>query len=1515
MPPSIFLSYRRSDSGGHAGRLYDRLSCWFAKDALFLDVSSIDWGDHFPEEIDRAVRGAQAVLIIVGPDWLQTINQRASKPDIDFVRREVSIALQRRRANEVEFLPLLVGGARLPSADDLHPDLKQEIGPLSDYNAHEFHADTGLWNFQFERLRQRLARVPGVPRPEAQFAEGGRALVLGFDQVSRMPHATAVDVQALREAFCSVSTTLLNWPQETDGQWIERPELDRLYELSCSAGPSITALLGGPGEGKSALLARLGVRLSDEGTILLAIKADQVPRRTATLRDLEDWIGADIPATTALRQLASDRRVVVLIDQLDALADLMDQHSERLTSLMRFVDAVRGIPNIAVLVSCREFEFRNDVRFNTLKADEVGLQRLTWEQVVPLVTARGLDTEGWSDEVRDVLRTPQSLAMFLDHLAGNDGEPLFSTYHGLFSRIIKERIESVHGPRTVEAAEHIATTMAFEEELWLGSDRFELQFGSDLQRLDEAGFLVRSGNGLSIAFRHQTLFDFLRARAFLRHQQSLTAFVVDQRQQSLFVRPILWSTLAYLRASDRAVYRHQFRALWTHTHLRPHIRNLMVHFLGQLADPDGQEAQWLLTGLREDALRPRILRATAGSPGWFTRLKSRLPGFMAVQPDKAWHVTGLLQRATSFEPDYVHRMVDRHWTSDKRYLPSALSVMQEFRKWDDSSVDLVCRLVGRTSEHTFHVRTIAGKISLSRPDLAPIVIVRHLEGKLGKLDADRPEPLRTSSHDSSVAEELDRPLRTRDRLKPYERLIDHASEWHRIEEIAQRAPRQFLEQIWPWLVELFTRLGRQGDPSQLRYREHNGLSFMRETSERQPLQTAIKVAARGFASTQGEDFLIFQARNKNTDLMVLHRLLALGLSEIAPSHPAAVLDYLLEDPRRFAMGDMNNDQSDSEELISAVAPALSEEDAKRLEDAVRNWHLYPHAPHSLDAKTRLALWKRMRKRRLRLLRLLPLDRLSREGRQHVSEEQRAVPDVSFLERRIRSGWIGSPMSGEQMEKATDDQILALFEELTDDTEWDHPRRRFTAMVGGSIQASREFAKFACAAPTRALKLIRRFIPEAMERPAGAALAELSKSSTTPEDLIACIHELDAKGFSSEPFRTDSARAAGELARRFHGLNDETCRLIERWIVNWQPETDEESEDTRADLAGGFPSREKVGEERQQSLLWDHWSDRTLPQGNYPFLNALMRGYLFREPGDVDGWLSVLERHLSRDEDPAVWREVAEDLWRLVAADRARAIRFLESFLRRCSSVLYTVTGVSLTAHLLSWLPAALLERIITDWISESWELGPQAAGEVLALKLCRHPDDTDARLRVEEIVSGDIHDPAVIDALRVGLTHTFAAAWSEAPLRVLATHFLARLATTESIAVHKALCDVFGKVDPLPADDHTRELLEVLLHRPAVLAGGGHFLIEGLKGLLRDGWEPMLVYQVTNALIAEKANDLGDVRTDWAADAGDLADIVLTLHRIPDTREVALDLFERLIDARSYGLEERIAAIDRPAFR
>ena len=134
--PQIFISYRRTDAGGYAGRLVDALSGFYGDRAMFLDHTGIRGGDEFADELDEALGEAEVVLVVIGPDWLDAEKngkRRLDDPD-DWVRREVATSLDRRG---VRVIPVLVGGAELPAADDLPDPLK----PLVARQVHTLRPD------------------------------------------------------------------------------------------------------------------------------------------------------------------------------------------------------------------------------------------------------------------------------------------------------------------------------------------------------------------------------------------------------------------------------------------------------------------------------------------------------------------------------------------------------------------------------------------------------------------------------------------------------------------------------------------------------------------------------------------------------------------------------------------------------------------------------------------------------------------------------------------------------------------------------------------------------------------------------------------------------------------------------------------------------------------------------------------------------------------------------------------------------------------------------------------------------------------------------------------------------------------------------------------------------------------------------------------------------------------------------------------------------------------------------
>ncbi|NWF68111.1 MAG: TIR domain-containing protein [Chloroflexi bacterium] len=118
----IFINYRRQDSEGYVGRLYDHLAQHFPREDLFMDVDNIPPGADFVQVLEKAVNGCDVFIAVIGPQWVgisDSSGQRRLMQWNDFVRIEIASALQADKL----VIPVLVGGARMPAPQDLPADL------------------------------------------------------------------------------------------------------------------------------------------------------------------------------------------------------------------------------------------------------------------------------------------------------------------------------------------------------------------------------------------------------------------------------------------------------------------------------------------------------------------------------------------------------------------------------------------------------------------------------------------------------------------------------------------------------------------------------------------------------------------------------------------------------------------------------------------------------------------------------------------------------------------------------------------------------------------------------------------------------------------------------------------------------------------------------------------------------------------------------------------------------------------------------------------------------------------------------------------------------------------------------------------------------------------------------------------------------------------------------------------------------------------------------------------------
>ncbi|NDJ77600.1 MAG: TIR domain-containing protein [Chloroflexi bacterium] len=153
----IFINYRRQDSEGYVGRVYDHLLQHFQRDDVFMDVDTIQPGADFVQVLEDAVKACDVFIAVIGPQWL-TIRNQAGERRLDqwndFVRIEIATAL----AQDKLVIPVLVGEADMPPPQELPEDL----APLSRRNA--FELSHRRFSYDMERLVEVIKReIPAHP--------------------------------------------------------------------------------------------------------------------------------------------------------------------------------------------------------------------------------------------------------------------------------------------------------------------------------------------------------------------------------------------------------------------------------------------------------------------------------------------------------------------------------------------------------------------------------------------------------------------------------------------------------------------------------------------------------------------------------------------------------------------------------------------------------------------------------------------------------------------------------------------------------------------------------------------------------------------------------------------------------------------------------------------------------------------------------------------------------------------------------------------------------------------------------------------------------------------------------------------------------------------------------------------------------------------------------------------------------------------------------------------------------
>lgn len=1345
----------------------------------------------------------------------------------------------------------------------------------------------------YEQLYRRLTHQFATPMPELGMIQ---QLPRRVRQQFFLDDGTQ---SSLKEELFNASKGLLNWKRTLgENQQITRPELEQLTHRIETDSSSTTIVLGSPGSGKSALMATLGYWALHEKYALLAIKADYLSNTVNTIEDLQRDIHLSRHLRDAIKAIASQEKVILLIDQLDAVSELLDRQPGRLNVLLALIQSLAETKNVHIVATCREFEFRHGTQFARLDHFErLDLQLPTWEHIAPILEKERHDPNSMGEPLCELLRNPLHLRIFLE--IAKPGE-VFESFPKLLDQLWKVRIfGQSEVQQSITFLTQLAERMTEEEVLWLPSSIAD-ECPDICRILEQSGILMSNQDNSTIGFCHQTFYDHTLARAFARGSKLLADFVLE-RQNGLFVRPILLRSLNYLRGTATQQYQKQLTTLLqtSQQQVRPHIRNLLIEFVGAQPSPDSVEAGLLIPLLNLETEGIKVLDAMIGSPGWFRRLRAR-PEFrqwLEKPVEQAVYCSPLLTTAASFAAEDVWGLIEEYWLHEQTYDFLSLRVIWNIGQWTSERVWMMQQVIQRSNIEWHDVAAIAEKIAETLPDQAMRVIRAHLDYLLAQAiktsKIPPPEP-------PSEADDAERSVHTylHDPLNPLKDLLRSESKFYEIEKFAEAHPQSFLESIWSWFTDLIQQLSYDTNPVTIGYRQDLVGVFKFSRNE---IIRSLLTAIKGLARQNKSAFFKFVEQNVASDLLAVHRLLAHGLEVVASEESVSVLSYLLADPRRLSLGSRMSSErhQETEKLITAICPALQPEDRKRLEQTIQEFTYWqPKGDKDVDFRRRCLEYNR--EHRLSLLQAIPHEYLSPQGKRLKEEEERALP---WFDLRKSSGItiaqnVGPRMTKDEMSRASDQHLLNLFNELSDETGWNHPRRQWSndrSCAGGAIQQSREFGELIKEDPSRFISILPQLEPQRHESYVGDALEDLAGTDFPAKDLIHIIGELDQRGFVSETFHSDAAHALEKIAERHQGLPHSILALLESWLSNH----------SQPDLAY-YRSKEEQLYDLKSPILFGMGGSHSLPGGRGNIVRAIAEGYLRQSPPDLEGWAKFIRSQLCVEPHPAVWVDILTRMPPLLNDDRALATELFDQVIHNCPEVLQYAWALYFISRTIGWFEP---KETVQGWLemlkSNHSNFSQQAYGELLLVQYFQYQDEWSVQQIRHHVANQDN------EAILCGLAHAASHLWIQRRCRAIAAEILYTLASSSITSVQHAVASVFRwSRDHFQLNNGMLKIIQAVCKNQGVLLEAANDLTEIIESEELVDNHPEIVAEVCKSLLGIGV-ELTNPARPTVLIAESLTTIAIKLHRQPSYREVGLQIFEELLALNLRETRSALEVLDR----
>lgn len=383
-------------------------------------------------------------------------------------------------------------------------------------------------------------------------------------------------------------------------EFFEKSEVQTIRAL-LNSGERRIILSGEAGQGKSASASRIATLMAEDGFMVLPFRIDRPNVVSSTALGEELFEGLKVSPALLLHRLACGGKVVIIIDQLDALttfsAEVRSNLQDTVLDISREVEV---LPNVQILMVCREFDSENDLFLKRITAPATKVAASHFDEAA-LDTVLGRLCISANEAQRELLFHPFNLYM-LASICKRGQTQNFASHIDLCDqfwdakkKLVASRIQGES--RWVNVIDTCLSFMDTNSTKEISREVLD-EFGETLNAMASENVLV-AASAVHFSFFHDSFSEYCRGRRFVGKGLALESFL-SSGMQGLEQRSVVKAILDYKKERHSSAYYDDIGTLLRSTSIRPHIKEFIFSMLKEIKIPTARETKILAEFLGSD---------------------------------------------------------------------------------------------------------------------------------------------------------------------------------------------------------------------------------------------------------------------------------------------------------------------------------------------------------------------------------------------------------------------------------------------------------------------------------------------------------------------------------------------------------------------------------------------------------------------------------------------------------------------------------------------------------------------------------------------------------------------------------------------------------------------------------------------------------------------------------------------------------------------------------------------------